>query len=191
MRQTLLILASILLLSFLLTQTYGQSSKYQFAKDVFKNEYKKQNLERFDGKVEKLDENTFRYGEKVLTVYSEDKSLITIFSKGIFHPNIIGGKHTTKALTKSQLDTMSTQEKVFYNLTRNDSTTIGNLEELERLNPDSKTKRFVFWLYRKGIANPTECYFELYNERANKKMTIEEFVKNARLTFYYRGTIII
>ena len=184
-------LTSILFFCFCFTQTFGQNSKYQFAKRVFKREYKKQEFEIFKGKVEKIDESTFRYGDKVLNIDTEDYSIMNVFSKGIFHPEIIGGKKTIKALTKSQLDTMTTQSQFFYNLSRNDSIRIGEVEELERLNPNSKTKRFVFWLYQRGMANPTECYFELYNNKATKNMTLEEFINGSKLTFYHRGTIII
>ena len=185
------IIVSIFLFCICQTQTYGQNSKYQFAKNVFKKEYKKTEFETFNGKVEEINESTFRYGDKVLEVDSEDSSLLIIFSKGVFHPDIIGGKFTIKALTQSQLDTMSTEKQFFYNLSRNDSIKIGAVEELSRLNPDSKTRRFVFWLYQRGMANPTECYFELYNNKATKNMTLEEFVKGSKLTFYHRGTIII
>jgi hypothetical protein len=164
---------------------------YDFAKDVFRREYKKNHYEKFRGQVEVINKNIFRYWDKVLTVYAEDTKLIPIFSKGLFFADIVGGKHTTKSLTKSQLDTMSTDAKAFYNISRNDSLTIGNVEQLENLNPNPKTKRFVFWLYTKGMANPTECYFELYNDKGTKGMTIDEFIKNSKLTFYYRGTLIL
>ncbi len=185
------ILTTILIIITCLTQTFGQTSKYDFAKEVFKKEYKKQKLERFSGQVGQINQNTFRYGDKVLSVDTEDSRLLAIFSDGIFHPDIIDKSPATKPLTKVQLDTLTESEQVFYNLARNDSTTIGNLEELEKLNPDSKTKRFVFWLYRKGMMNPTECYFELYNDKGTKDMTVGEFIKNSKLTFYHRGTIII
>jgi hypothetical protein len=185
------ILTTILIIITCLTQTFGQNSKYDFAKGVFKKEYKKQNHETFSGQVGQINERTFSYGDKVLIVDTEDSRLLTIFSKGIFHPNIIDKRLATKPLTKVQLDTLTESEQVFYNLARNDSTTIGNLEELERLNPDLKRKRFVFWLYRKGMMNPTECYFELFNDKGTKDMAIEEFIKDSKLTFYYRGTIII
>jgi hypothetical protein len=184
-------LTLLLLLTICTTVTYGQNSKYDFAKDVFRREYRKKDYETFGGPVEVINENTFRYRDKVLTVYTEDKKLIGIFSKGIFHAEIIGGKRTTKSLTKSQLDTMSTNAKVFYNISRNDSITIEDLEQLEKLNPNLKTKRFVFWLYNKGMANPTECYFELYNDKGTKEMTIDEFINDSKLTFYCRGTLIL
>ena len=74
---------------------------------------------------------------------------------------------------------------------RNDSLYISSVEELERLNPNRKTKRFKFWLFRLGRANPQECYFELFNSKATKNTTWEEFLENAEMTFYYAGTIII
>jgi hypothetical protein len=184
-------LLSIFVLFICLNQAFGQNSKYYFAKKVFKQEYRTQIFEKFNGKVEKIDEGVFRFGDKVLTIDAEDNSLLTIFSQGIFHPNIIGGTQTIKELTKAQLDTMSESARFFHNLSRNDTIIIGQVESLERLNPNLKTKRYLFWLYQRGMANPTECYFEIYNSRAAKNMTFEEFVKGSRLTFYHKGTIII
>jgi hypothetical protein len=185
------ILRILLIIITCLTQTFGQNSKYDFARGVFTKEYIKQNHQRFSGHVRQINEHTFRYGDKVLIVDAEDGRLLTIFSKGIFHPDIIDKRRATKPLTKVQLDTLTESEQVFYNLARNDSTIIGSLEELEKLNPDSKRKRFVFWLYRKGMMNPTECYFELYNDKGTKEMMIEEFINNSKLTFYHRGTLIL
>jgi hypothetical protein len=184
----------LILLQLFLFQVFGQNSdgvKYQFAKEVFKKEYKKTTFESFKGEIERLNENELKFKDKVLKIYSNDTSLIKIFSKGIFNPEIIFGKESTKILTKNELDSLSTNKKIFYNLTRNDSLTIGNLEGLEKLNPNFKTKRFMFWLFRIGIANPQECYFELQNEKGNKDMKMEEFIENAKVTFFYQGTIIL
>ncbi|MES2648751.1 MAG: hypothetical protein V4717_17880 [Bacteroidota bacterium] len=179
----------ILFLSIFLVQTYGQTSKYQFAKKVFRKEYIKQEFETFNIRIEKIDKSTFRYGDKLMKVDTKDTCLMTIFSLGIFHPDVISGKHTIKTLTKPQLDTMSTKSQLFYNLSRNDTISIGDVQELEKTNPNCKTKRFVFWLYREGIANTNECYFELYNNRGTKKMRLEKYIEGSRMTFFYKGTI--
>lgn len=150
-----------------------------------------QAFEKFNGKVEKIDKGVFRFGDKVLTVETENNSVLAIFSEGIFHPNIVGGTQTIKELTKAQLDTMSESATFFHNLSRNDTIRIGKVESLERLNPNLKTKRYLFWLYQRGMANPTECYFEIYNSRATKNMLFKEFVKGSRVTYYHKGTIII
>lgn len=185
------ILTAILITATCFTYTFAQNSKYHFAKQAFKKHYKKQSFGRFNGQVVQVMENTFRYGDKVLIVEADNRRLLAIFRTGIFHPDIINNRPATKPLTKVQLDTLTATEQVLYNMGRNDSTTIGSLEQLEKLNPNSKTKRFVFWLFNMGVMNPTECYFELYNEKGTAGMPIEEFIKNSKLTFYYRGTIII
>jgi hypothetical protein len=81
---------------------------------------------------------------------------------------------------------------------------ISNILELSSLNPDYKTKRFSFWIYREkslesGIfqtslnnrINPEEYYFELQNENADESTSFEEFVKGAKLTYLGYGGIII
>lgn len=54
-----------------------------------------------------------------------------------------------------------------------------------------KNRRFIFWLYQNGMVNPTECYFELFNKKGKRRMTIAEFVEGSKVTFFRRGTIII
>jgi hypothetical protein len=76
----------------LLGQGDSDGVKYQFAKDVFKTEYKRQDFSRFNGNIDRISEDVFRFGDKVLTLNLEDKSLINIFLRGIFYPDIIGGK---------------------------------------------------------------------------------------------------
>ena len=165
--------------------------KYRFAKEVFEKDYKESNFEKFSGKIDQLNETTIRFDDKVLEIYNIDAKLKAIFLSGLFYPNIFAGVHTTKTKIKSELDTMSTNQKVLYNLMRNDSLTIGHFEQIEVLNPNPQTKRFVFWLYRKNTMNPIECYLELQNKKATNKISIEDFIEGAKLTFYYQGTIII
>ncbi|WP_276977179.1 hypothetical protein [Flavobacterium filum] len=104
MKKTLLII-----LQLFLFQVFGQNSdgiKYQFAKEVFKKEYKKTTFESFKGEIERLNENELKFKDKVLKIYSNDTSLVKIFSKGIFNPEIIFGKESTKILTKNELDSL-------------------------------------------------------------------------------------
>ena len=139
------------------------SSKHQFAKEVFEKKYSKQNFEKFKGEIILLNNNCIQFDEK--TIFFENiNEFRSIFTNGILYPNIITG------------DTISR---------------INYFAEAKALNPNSKFKRFIFWLHRVGMANPTECYFELENEEANEKTSLSEFIRNSKLTFYYRGTLII
>ena len=98
-----------------------------------------------------------------------------------------------KSVVKSEveLDTLSTMQKVFYNMTRTDSLTISDFEELKFLNKSNTQKRFRFWLFRKGTANPTVCFIELTNDKANDKTDFTTFINGAVLTYFKSGWIVI
>jgi len=185
-----------LLILFLLTKgTYAQDesltgTKYQFAQYVFKNEYKRASFKRFSGKMQ-VKSNSILYDEKTLVLDDIHNPHLTIFTSGIFYPNIITGHKRSELKSSQAVALMTTIEKVFYNMTGTDSLTISGFEELSLINPNSRIKRFVFWVFTKGRANPTECYIELENLTANNKTPILNFIKNSKLTFFYRGTIII
>ena len=174
---------------------YAQSEslnnvKYQFAQDVFKNKYKKVSFEKFTEKIEATNISV-QYEKKNLVISEIPDEYKAILITGIFYPNIITGNYDPEVKSNEEIALMTTNEKVFYNMMRNDSLRIGYLDELKLLNPNSKVKRFVFWLFTKGRANAIECYFELENLKANDKTPMSEFIKNSRLTFYYKGTLII
>lgn len=165
--------------------------KYQFAKKVFNSkEYVKKNFDRFSGRIDSIDSNTFRLGEKILKIETGNNELRKLIEIGVFNADEIFGKETTKK-TKTELDSLSQNQKVFFNLTRNDSLAICCFESLEKLNPNPQTKRFKFWVMRIGVANPTEYYIELYNDKATRETELDEFIENSKMTFYYKGTLII
>lgn len=183
-----------ILLVINLTNTFGQKlneEKHRFAKEVFNsNKYKKGNHQKFGQNIQLVGNNGYRFGEKIITVSIENKSYEIFFKKGIFNPDVIFGKETVKK-SKSQLDSLTSDQKIIYNFIRNDSLSICCFEELEELNPNPQTKRFKFWLIQIGVINPTEYYIEFHNKKATKKTSIEEFIENAKMTFYYQGGIII
>ncbi|MCS4239065.1 hypothetical protein M2306_000370 [Myroides gitamensis] len=186
LRLTILFLCNIQLLL-----GKSESDKYRFAKQTFKSQnYKLHDYVRFNGEISKLKNGTYKFDEKYLNLQLDNPQYENIFKLGIFNPDIVFGKETSKK-TQAELDTLTQKQKVFYNLIRNDSLVICCVKELKELNPNPQTKRFVFWLFRMGMANPTAYYFELYNKNATKKTTIEEFIENARMTFFFIGTIII
>lgn len=161
------------------------------AKYTFEKRYVKQDYEIFEGKIDVINENTFKLGEKTLLIDNTDKNLREIFRKGIFNPDIVFGKETTKPLSKIQIETLSKEDQTILNLLRNDSLVISSVKELIELNPNPQTKRFSFWLFTKGFSNPTEYYFEIYNRSATKKTNFSDFIIKARMTFFYKGTVII
>ncbi|MFI1770217.1 hypothetical protein [Thalassobellus citreus] len=182
----------LIVLSFF--NVFGQTdnrAKYRFSKEVFNSkEYVKTEYDRFSGKIDSIDSNTYRFGEKILKIETGNTEFLKLIDNGIFNPDVIFGKETTKK-TKAKIDSLSQNQKVFFNLSRNDSLAICCFEQLEKINPNSQTKRFKFWVFRIGVSNPTEYYIELYNDKATKETELDEFIENSKMSFYYKGTLII
>ena len=192
MRTILKIFIVMLLFGKVSAQTENlNSGKYQFAKDVFEKKYSKQYFEKFNGKIIIENRTSIKFDEKTLVIYNLSDELKSIFTSGIFYPNIITGNRPAVIKSKEEIESMTKNEKMFYNMTRTDSLKISYFDELKLLNPNPKIKRFIFWLFNMGSANPTECYLELENENATEKTPLMEFIKNAKLTFYYQGTLIL
>lgn len=176
------------------TCLFGQNSednKYYLPKGVFKSEiYQAKRHPKFYGQIKKVGNTYYKFGDRNLKISLEDTTMLILFQTGIFNPDVVFGKETTHKEQK-ELDTMSQSQRVFYNLVRNDSLSICCFEQLEKLNPNPQTRRFKFWLFRIGVANPTEYYLEFQNDKATKTTVLQEFLKNSIMTFYYKGTLII
>jgi hypothetical protein len=188
--KTLLTIALTVCFNYLFGQN-SEDNRYYLPTGVFKSEiYKAERHPKFDGEIKKVGNNYYKFGDKKLKISLEDSTMLTIFQTGIFNPDIVFGKETTHK-EQTDLDTMSQNQRAFYNLVRNDSLSICCFEQLERLNPNAQTKRFRFWVFKIGVANPTEYYLEFQNDKATKKTTLKKFLESSIMTFYYKGTLII
>jgi len=159
-----------------------------WAEQLFKKEYSKRHFEKFKGDII-INGNGFTFGDKVFVVTNISKELSAIFSSGIFYPNIITGETKSTIKSQAELDTLSEVQQMLYNLTRSDSMTISNVEELKFLSNSPKYKRYRFWLCHKGLVNPTACFIELSNESATYKTELTDFIIGASLTFFREGFI--
>lgn len=167
----------------------GEQENY-WAEQLFEKEYSKKYFKKFKDDI-LVTGNNFTYGDQTLIVVHTPKELNRIFSTGLFFPSIITGDSKTVVKSKPELDTLPIAQQVFYNLTRTDSFTISGVEELNFLTKTNTVKRFRFWLFRKGSANPTVCFFELTNEKANDKTDLASFINGATLTFFKSGWVVI
>ena len=201
MKQNFLIITILILASFSVdaqnTDTENQGKREfknqgeqedYWAEELFKTKYSKKHFDKYKGDIV-LNGDGFIFGDKTFVIINTPKELKAIFSDGIFYPNIITGD--TKSIIKSQaeLDTLSAEQKVFYNMTRTDSLTISDFKELKFLSKSPKYKRFKFWLWQKGFANPTACFIELTNESATDKTDLTNFILGASLTFFHEGWV--
>lgn len=167
----------------------GEQENY-WAEQFFKNNYSKQLFNKYKGEVV-IKSNSFQYADQTLEVVNIPKELKSIFSTGLFYPSILTGNNRTALKSKEELGKLTPEQKVFYEMSRTDSFSISNLEELSSLSKSPTQKRFRFWLHRKGLHNPLVCFLELTNQSAADKTDIETFIEGAELTFYKEGWIII
>lgn len=168
----------------------GEQENY-WAQELFKKEYKKTTYKVYTEKIERIDISKFTYDNKSFNVSVTNKALELIFTKGILYPQLISGYTTEPRKSKKELDSLTNSQRYFYELKRGDNLTITDLEELTFLTDSPKVKRFCFWLFRPKSANPQVYLFELTNEKATKKTTLKEFIKNSKLTFLKAGWIVI
>jgi hypothetical protein len=183
-----------ILFSFSLIIVFGQSSEeniYRFPTTVFKSDlYKPTIFKRYEGEIKNVGNAFYQFGNKHLKLSLDDTTILEVFKLGIFNPDIIFGRETFY-MDQAELDTLPQNQRVLYNLIRNDSLSICCFELLEKLNPNTQTIRFRFWVFRTGIHNPSEYYLELQNANATKATSLKDFLKNSVMTFFYKGTIII
>lgn len=191
----------IIIILFLFNFLFGFSQKREFknqgeqenywAEILFEKEYKKQNYNKFNGKIEIISDNKIKFENKDLIIYCP-KEYLSIFTTGIFYPQlVIGNTENNKILSSEEQKKLSSKERLKYNLNRNDSFSISAFEELAFLTKSPKTKRFRFWNIRPGFANPQVYFIELTNEKATEKTLLQEFIQNAQLTFIKAGHIVI
>lgn len=191
------IITILLLFNFLFSfsqkreyKNQGEQENY-WAEILFRKEYKKQDYTKFNGKIEIISDDKIKFGNKNLIVYCP-KEYLSIFTTGIFYPQLIlGDTENNKILSNEEQVKLSSEERFKYNLNRNDTFRISAFEELTFLTKSPKTKRFRFWNFRPGFANPQVYFIELTNEKATKKTLLQEFIQNAQLTFIKAGHIII
>ena len=170
-------LYKIIFVIFFPLNIFGQnenlsSGKYYIPKMVFDAKYQKMEFSHFPKSQIKIVENKFYFNDKSFELTEENDDVTKlILTSGLLNPNEINRGQNLK---------------------------ISIFTELPLLNPNPQTKRFKFWIYPNqdknalvNMINPSEYYFELQNENAAEKTTIQDFINGAKLTFLTFGTIIL
>jgi len=152
----------------------GEQENY-WAEELFKQKYRKEIFDKYNGDIKIIDDNHFLFGNQSLELYNYKSELKSVLAKGILYPQVFG-------LGDIQ---------------------ITDFEELKFLSHSDKAKRFKLWVFSKGFtnsilsnnasygANPTVYFIELTNKKATDKTSLEDFIKDAELTFVRRGWLII
>jgi len=174
--------------------------EYWWAEQAFTKNYKPQPFTEYKGTII-ANGNTFTYDEQVIEVYASQE-IKSLFKKGVFYPSLIlyadNGlprslkiripKDTTqRSLSNDTVSAVKNLKSVF----NPDSLVVSAFEELKRLEASARQRRFRFLLYTKGFLYPTLYFVELTNNQATLGTDLTTFLKNVRITFLRKGSVLI
>jgi hypothetical protein len=177
---------SVLLSSnFLAQKNEKLSTKDAAIATHFKTDYKKKNYKRFDGKITVKD-NLIQFDNKIVYYDKTDKITATILKEGLIYPQLLTDYQMQKFLDES---TDKTQKR-FLKLQKDprasfdvNNIKLSNTSELTFLNSNLKAKRFKVSLKDIRLNTTSTYLFELMNDKAAKDISLEEFIKGAKLTY--------
>lgn len=143
----------------------------------------------FAGHINVIDSGAVQYNGDVLLIKGISPEYFYLFQHGILHSGLFGGGKGNSQ--KINLDTLSANQKAFYAFIRTDTLTISNITAQSLKDNSKKVKRFTFWLFKKGLANPIEYHFELTNPNGTNSTNSATFIQGSKLTLFEQGSIII
>ncbi|WP_027385567.1 hypothetical protein [Chryseobacterium gregarium] len=156
----------------------------------FKNDYKKKNYKRFEGKI-MLNTSQVLFDNKIIFYSESDKIIKLLLQEGLVYPQLLTGFQVDKFENE---DSDRTQKR-FAKLQKNwkDAFEVNNIKlsnpsELVFLSSDPAIKRFKVLCKDPKFPNIMVYYFELTNKSSDKNTSMEDFIKNARLTHIYQRT---
>ncbi len=150
-------------------RTYANQGEYEnhLAEQYFSQDYETKKYQKFYGNILKdsLSESNILYFDSLRVILDiEDEVYKRVVTEGILNP---------KYLYHSQ------------------SMQICCFEELTHLNKNGIHRRFRFWVFEEGMANPLEYLIELSNGRATSQTPLSEFLNNAEVSHISKPRVII
>ena len=194
MKNRILLISQLLLLIIvnnLTAQTQGDQ-ELKWAKEAFDKNNQRREYPKFTGQIINTEGSTYKFNESFITVYEISDETKYLIENGIFYPSIVTENDFPPGIIRINMKLNmknQTKDELPIQLSK-DSLIISNFECIESLSTITQ-KRFRLYLFRKGVINPQLCFIELTNKDATKETTYMEFVKNCRVTFFEKGSILI
>lgn len=189
------LLYTISLSLFLSISVFGQKTEKAGPKDKaviehFKNDYKKKNYKKFAGKMT-VNDNQILFDNKIIFYDKADKITELMLKEGLIYPQLL----TQFQVDKFENEDSDRTQKRFAKLQKNwkDAFEVNNIKlssasELSFLSSDEKVKRFKVVCKDPKFPNLMVYYFELTDKNATKGTSIQDFIKNAKLTYIFQRT---
>jgi len=167
-------------------KTEKLSPKEKAMIEQYKNEYKKKNYKKFEGKISLTDSHA-QFDDKVFYYNKSDKFTTELLKEGLLYPQLITDYQMQKFLD----ETTDKTQKRFLKLQKDpragfdvNNVSISNTTEFPSENSNPKTKIFKFLYKDSKLGNNSILYLiELTNKSATKDTSLEDFIKGASLTY--------
>jgi hypothetical protein len=170
------------------TQGYAED---QLIRKTFTETKERKEYARYRGHiVTSEDQNKIQYDSATVSLPDTPAEFRAIFSQGLFYPLLIAKNQTGQASIITPLPD-SLAKDLFNHFGRLQYLSIGAFQEIKSENLSPSIKRFSFYLWQKGFANPSLYIFELENITANKSAGTAEFINGAKLTLFQFLTILM
>lgn len=188
--KSLLSLSLCLLLS---ANAFSQKKETMSTKDKavaehFKNDYKKKNYKRFEGKITEKDK-LIQFDDKIIYYDKSDKITTLILKEGLIYPQLLTDYQMQKFLDETEDKT----QKRFLKLQKDpkagfdvNGIKLSNTTEVPSLSTNSSIKRFKIQCRDNRISSTLTYFIELTNKEANDKTSLENFIKGSKLTYVYQ-----
>jgi hypothetical protein len=183
-------------LSLLLSMNvFGQKTEKAGPKDKaviehFKNDYKKKNYKKFGGKMT-VNDKQILFDNKIIFYDKADKITESMLKEGLIYPQLL----TDYQIDKFENEDSDRTQKRFARIQKNwkdafevNNIKLSNASELIFLSSDVKVKRFKIVCKDPKFPNLMIYYFELTNKNATKETSVQDFIKNAKLTYIFQRT---
>ncbi|MDQ0594012.1 hypothetical protein QFZ37_002381 [Chryseobacterium ginsenosidimutans] len=181
-------------LSLLLSMNvFGQKTVKAGPKDKaviehFKNDYKKKSYKKFTGKMT-VNDNQILFDNKIIFYDKSDKITELMLKEGLIYPQLL----TDFQIDKFENEDSDRTQKRFARLQKNwkdafevNNIKLNNASELIFLSTDEKVKRFKVLCKDSKFPNMMVYYFELTDKNATKDTSVQDFIKNSKLTHIYQ-----
>lgn len=190
------IIYTISLSLFLSAPIFGQKTEKLSPRDKviiehFKTDYKKKNYKKFSGNIVITKDNQVTFDNKIAFYDKSDKITQAILKQGLVYPQLL----TDFQIDRFENEDSDRTQKRFARLQKNwkDSFDVNNIKlsngtELTFLSSDPKIKRFRITCKDPKFPNNIIYYFELTNKNGDQNTSLEEFIKNSKLTYIYQKT---
>ncbi|MFP3831642.1 hypothetical protein [Chryseobacterium sp. SIMBA_028] len=188
-RQHIFMLFLLFSISVVGQKNEALNTKEKALTEQFKNGYKKKNYKKFSGKIT-VQDNLVMFDDKIINYDKNDKETKILLQEGIIYPQLLTDYLIEKFLT----ETTDKMQRKFYKLQKDPhaSFDMSNMKIIDThhlsflsSNPEVK----VFNITSKDGRSPgTSNYLiELTNKNATAATSMEDFIKNSKLTFILKN----